>query len=113
MTLKTGWLVAGIALLVLGVVVALSTAPPDDGLDHGGNPCSAALFEALGIGSNDSDSNARAGGESSVTKGTIAYCREAARERIALAGGILAAGAAVVVVGRRLRSGPSIDVDVP
>ena len=112
MTPKTGWLVAGVVLLVLGVVMTFTAARPDDGLDHGGNPCSPALFESLGVGSKDTNSSAGADGEPSAPKGTIAYCQEAARERLVIAGAILAGGAAALVFRRRVRSAPGVDADV-
>ncbi len=102
---KAALLVAGVALILSGVGTALTAAPPDDGLDHGGNPCSAAIFEALGFGSEDTDSRSATAGSasSSDTKGTIAYCQEAARERLALAGVLLGLGVGALVVRSRLR----------
>jgi len=112
MTAKAGWLVAGITLLLLAVGIACTAARPDDGLDHGGNPCSAALFEALGLGSNDTSSNAEADDVPSAIKGTIAYCQEAAQERLAIAGVLLALGVAALAARRRVRSESGADVSI-
>ena len=110
---KAALLVAGIVLIALGVGAAVTSAPPDDGLEHGGNPCSAAIFEGLGLGSEDTDTNATArSASSSATKGTIAYCQEAARERLAFAGVLLGLGLGALVVRSRLRSASSPAVAV-
>lgn len=104
-SVRRALLLAGIFLLALGSLLAVSSVPPDDGLDHGGNPCSGAIFEVLGIGSRDTNTNVAAGAATTPDKGTIWYCRRAARGRVAVAVIPLALGTAALVVRRRVRSG--------
>lgn len=102
--MRTALLVGGVALLAVVCWAALTPASPDDGIDHGGNPCSAAIFEALGIGSDDEDSAAMGGRTGSTeVEGTIEHCQRAARRRLAVAAVPLAAGIAALVAARRVR----------
>lgn len=104
-SVRRALLLIGIFLLALGSWLAVSSAPPDDGLDHGGNPCSGAIFEVLGIGSSDTNTNVAAAAATSSDKGTIWYCRRAARGRLAVAVIPLVLGTAALVARRRVRSG--------
>lgn len=95
----------GATLLTAGCLTAFTPASPDDGIDHGGNPCSAAFFEALGMGSEDDDSGAALGDTtSSELKGTIEYCQEAARRRLAVSAVLVALGVAALVARQRMNA---------